>query len=79
MRSYECPFTAQARSEKNRSILSHHHPPLTNPPKGPLNAITIEIPLTGTVWLPFRADTTRPGDLASTSGHKHGELNVLPR
>lgn len=64
MRSYECPFTIQARNEKNRSIISHHHPPLTNPPKDPLNAIAIEIPLNGSVRLPFRADTTRPSELA---------------
>lgn len=79
MRSYECPFTVQARNEKNRSIISHHHPPLTNPPKDPLNAIAIEIPLNGSVRLPFRADATRPGELASTSWHRHGELNVLLR
>jgi len=58
MRSYECPFTVQARNEKNRSVISHHHPPLANPPKDPLNAITMEIRLTGGVWLPFRADAT---------------------
>lgn len=58
MRSYKCPFIVQARSEKNCSIIYHHHPSLTNPPEDPLNAIAIEIPLTGSVWLQFRADTT---------------------
>lgn len=77
MRPYECSFTVQARNENNCSIISyhHHHPPLTNP----LKAITMEIPGTGCVWFPFRADTTGSGELAGTSGHEHGELNVLPR
>lgn len=53
MRSDKCPLTAQARNERNCSIICLHHPPLANP----LNAMTIEIPLMGSVCLPFRADT----------------------
>lgn len=53
MRSDKCPLAAQARNERNCSIICHHHTPLTNP----LNAMTIEIPSMGSVCLPFRADT----------------------
>lgn len=53
MRSDKCPFTAQARNERNCSIICLHHPPHANP----LHAMTIEIPLMGSVCLPFRADT----------------------
>lgn len=70
MRSDKCPLTAQARNERNCSIICLHHPPLANP----LNAMTVEIPLMGSVCLPFRADTA---ELVSTSGHKHGELDIL--
>lgn len=78
MRSYECPFTVQARNENNHSVISHHYPPLANPPTDPLHAITIEIPFTSSVGLLFEADATRHGELASTRGHKRGELNIFP-